>query len=72
MNKIYIGQTNNLDRRVKEHNEKRGQHFTSKFDGGWELIYKETAENRKEAIIREKQLKSHKGREFVKKHIVEN
>jgi putative endonuclease len=67
--KIYIGQTINLDKRLTEHNNKLGNHFTAKFDGKWILIYKEELNSRTEAIKREKQLKSFKGREFVKKHI---
>jgi putative endonuclease len=68
-NKIYIGQTNDLERRLLEHNEKRGNHFTAKYKGKWELIYKEEFKTRKEAIKREKQLKSYRGREFVRQYI---
>ncbi len=68
-NKIYIGQTSNLEKRLKEHNLKKGNHFTTKLDGEWKLIYKEEVRSRKEALLREKQLKSYQGREFVKKHI---
>lgn len=64
--KIYIGQTNNIERRLKEHNDKLGNHYTAKISGKWILIYKEELENRKQAIIREKQLKSYKGRQFIK------
>ena len=46
--------------------------YTSQFDGEWIIIYKEQVENRKQALIREKQLKSYRGREFIKKHIVED
>lgn len=65
VDKIYIGQTNNLDKRLLEHNQKRGNHYTAKFEGEWELIYKESIATRLEAIKREKQLKSQKGREFI-------
>ena len=65
--KIYIGQTNNLEKRLLEHNEKFGNHYTAKFSGGWTLIYNEEFETRKEAIIREKQLKSYQGRRYIKK-----
>lgn len=68
-NKIYIGETSNLERRLEEHNKKRGDHFTAKLDGEWTLIYKEEAEDRKIALLREKQLKSYKGREFIKQYI---
>lgn len=67
--KIYIGQTGNLDKRLAEHNNKLGNHFTTKLDGEWILVYKETLNSRTEAMKREKQLKSFKGREFIKNHI---
>ncbi len=67
--KIYIGQTKNLSKRLSEHNQKRGNHYTAKFEGEWKLIYKESIATRLEAIQREKQLKSQKGREFIKLHI---
>ncbi len=65
--KFYIGQTENLSERLKLHSEgafKRS--YTARFDGGWDLIYHEAAEGRKEALIREGQLKSYQGRKFVK------
>lgn len=69
-NKIYIGQTENLEERLKLHNGKlfRGS-YTARFDGEWDLIYKEDAVDRKQALVREKQLKSFKGREFIKRYI---
>ena len=68
-NKIYVGETSNIDRRLLEHNEKRGKHFTARFSGEWQLIYKEDTIDRKQALVREKQLKSFKGREFIKQYI---
>ena len=40
--------------------------FTSKNDGLWVLVYKEEFKTRSEAVKREKQLKSSRGREFIK------
>jgi putative endonuclease len=67
--KIYIGQTVNLTQRLKQHNNRTFQGYTSRFLGEWELIYKESVATRPEAIAREKQLKSYRGREFIKSHI---
>ena len=68
--KIYIGQTEDLDIRIKLHNKREFKNsYTSRFDGEWLLIYKEECENRHRALIREKQLKSQKGREYIKKYI---
>lgn len=69
--KIYIGQTDNLEQRLGLHNDKVFDHsYTARFDGNWELIYKEECSSRADALKREKQLKSFKGREFLKKLII--
>ena len=62
-NKIYIGQTCDLTNRLIEHNS--GKSFYTKRFIPWEIIYTEEFETRGEAMKREKQLKSQKGREFV-------
>jgi putative endonuclease len=68
--KIYIGQTADLDERLRLHNQKVfGNSYTARFDGDWQIIYAEKVETKTEALKREKQLKSYRGREFVKKHI---
>jgi putative endonuclease len=68
--KLYIGQTRDIELRIKFHEEKIFKNsFTSRFDGRWNLIYKEEQPNRSDALIREKQLKSYRGREFIKKLI---
>jgi len=68
--KIYIGQTENLEERLKLHNNKVFKNsYTSRFSGEWTLIYREFFQTRQEVLRREKQLKSFKGRKFVKKHI---
>jgi len=70
--KIYIGQSSDLEKRLKRHNgilkNKKGS-FTNKNKGVWKLVYREEFETRKEAVAREKQLKSFRGREFIRKMI---
>ena len=69
-NKIYIGQTEDLEKRLTLHNNKKFKDsYTSRFSGKWNLIYKEEVNTRKEALVREKQLKSYQGRQFIKKLI---
>jgi putative endonuclease len=69
-NKIYIGQCSDLGERLKMHNEKIFPRcYTAKFDGNWILIYSEQIETRAESLKREKQLKSYRGREFIKNFI---
>ncbi len=69
-NRIYIGQTRDLNERLKLHRSGIfSSSFTKRFDGEWSLIFTEKCKNRKEALLREKQLKSYQGRQFVKKQI---
>jgi len=63
----YIGQTNNLKRRLEEHN--LGMTKSIKFQLPFILEYKEEFKTRVEAIRREKFLKSGKGREWLDKNI---
>lgn len=64
-NKYYIGTTNNIKRRLKEHNGEN-KHYTGKIEGRWKLIgYKEfkiESEARKEEI----RLKKSKNRRYVR------
>mgnify|MGYP002353867915 FL=1 len=63
--KIYIGFTSDLQNRIKAHNELATKGWTIKFRP-WTVIYTETFDNKKDAIEREKQLKSAKGRIFIR------
>ena len=62
--KIYIGQTDDLERRLFEHNDGLLSIYTKRYKP-WEVIYMEEYQTRGEALKREKQLKSQKGREFI-------
>ncbi len=62
-NKIYIGQTSDLNRRLSDHNSGKSTH-TSRYIP-WEIFYSEGFSSRSEAMKREKQLKSQKEREFI-------
>ena len=56
--RFYIGSTNNLVRRLEEHN--RGK-FSTKSGVPWKLVYKEKFKTRSEACKRELRIKSYKG-----------
>ncbi len=62
--RLYKGFTDNLDRRLKEHNF--GKNKTTAPYRPWNLVYKEIFETRIEAREREKYFKSGAGREFLK------
>ena len=63
--KTYVGFTNNLERRIKEHNSGKSK-FTSKYIP-WRVVYQEQVETLANARARELYLKSAAGRKFRKK-----
>ena len=67
LNKFYTGFTNDLERRLNEH---LGGHVntTSKFDK-LELIYYEACLSKKDAQMRENQLKTGFGRGYIKRRL---
>jgi putative endonuclease len=62
--KIYIGYTSNLEQRLLSHNKLGKKGWTIKYRP-WEVVFTEEFETKKEAMKREKQLKSAKGRQYV-------
>lgn len=60
----YIGSTNNIDRRLIEHN--CGHTKSTATKGKWKTIYTEIFENEIEAKRRERQIKSYKGGNALK------
>ena len=68
--KSYVGITNNLKRRLRQHN--LGNNFYTKKYLPWELIYQEEFVSRKEARKREKYFKAGTGRRFLKKFVFKN
>lgn len=54
--KLYIGHTNNLERRLQDHKSGNGAKFVKVF-GEFSLVYDEDFETRSDAMKREKQLK---------------
>jgi len=61
----YTGHTENLERRLNQHNLGLLGTYT-KNKGPWRLIYSEQFDTRSKAIGREKELKTGKGRDFLK------
>jgi len=69
LKKRYVGSTEDLDRRLKEHN--RGKARYSRQGVPWVLIYKEECSGKKEAIHREHFLKSGIGRKWLDENFPE-
>ena len=61
--RYYIGYTNDIVRRLAEHNRIKGK-FT---DAGipWDLVYTESFDLKTDAIEREKYIKSRKSKKFI-------
>ena len=61
---LYVGQTNNIEDRLKRHNN--NQSISTKNKGPWSLRYSESFETRSLAMKREKELKNFTGRTWIK------
>ncbi|MGB5393640.1 MAG: GIY-YIG nuclease family protein [Lutimonas sp.] len=60
----YIGQTNNLEKRLFDHNEGLSKYTSRKRP--WEIVYFEKFKTRTEAIKRERFLKQQRNSSFYK------
>ena len=66
---LYIGYTNDLKRRFKEHNN--GLNFSTGHKKPWKLIYYEARLNIEDAKRREKYLKTNQGSRLLKRTLKE-
>ncbi len=64
----YTGFTEDLEKRLIEHNEKE-MSFWTKRGTNWKLIYKEEFGNKSEALEKEKWFKTGVGRDFLKNNV---
>ena len=67
--KIYIGFTSNLDGRLDAHNHPANKGWTKSFRP-WEIVHSEVFKSKQKALKREKELKSSRGRNFIKTEIL--
>ncbi len=67
IDRLYIGQTKDFDKRLREH--LGGDSIYTKRTDDWVLIYTEDYETRGQVMKREKQLKSARGRKFLRDHM---
>ena len=63
LDRYYVGYTNDLSRRLSEHNRKKGKYT----DVGipWTLVYTETFSRKESAMDREKYIKGRKSKKFI-------
>ena len=64
---LYIGYTENLDKRIFEHNS--GKVESTKFRIPFDLVYFEASRNQRDALHREKYLKSTYGHRYLKSRL---
>jgi len=62
-NSFYIGYTSNVEKRLEEHNN--GKSYFTRRKIPWKLVYRETLKIKRDAIIREKQLKNKKSHKLI-------
>ena len=61
--RYYVGHTNNLEKRIKQHNE--GKTKGNRYLAPFKLVYKEEFDNVTEARKREAYIKKQKSRKFI-------
>lgn len=66
---LYIGYTDNLKRRFKEHNE--GKNFSTKKFRPWHIIHYEAYRDIDDVVRREKYLKTNQGSRLLKRMLKE-
>ena len=59
----YVGQTTNVDERVRRHNQGRSSYTRGR--GPWVLVYQEEVSSRSEAARREREIKKRKERDYI-------
>jgi putative endonuclease len=64
-NKLYIGYTADIEKRMASHNFLATKGYTIKHRP-WNLVYTEVFEAKSDAMRREKELKSARGRVFIR------
>ena len=67
-NKIYIGFSSEVTNRLVAHNDSRNTGWTSSYQP-WELLYTEEHPTKSAAMQREKELKTFRGRSFIREMV---
>ena len=71
--RFYIGHTDDLDRRVRQHNEPEGKSHLGKFthkNGPWSLIWSEPHSDRSSAMRREQEIKRWKSARLIRERLL--
>ena len=63
LDRFYVGYTNQLERRISEHNRKKGKYTDIGIP--WIIVYTEEFDSKKNAKNREKYIKKQKSKQFI-------
>jgi putative endonuclease len=66
---IYIGSSSDVEARVLSHNKLATKGWTIRYRP-WNLIHTEIFQTKREALRREKELKSARGRAWIRQHLL--
>ena len=67
--KYYVGCTEDIVQRVKEHNVKRKRKWSGRQPGEWRLVYERTFDDKCDALIEERKIKRQKSRKYIERLI---
>ncbi len=67
LDRYYVGSTTNINERLRRHNSNH-KGFTGK-SSDWEIVHQEIFDEKREALKREKQIKSWKSRKAIEELI---
>ena len=63
IDRYYVGSTNNIERRISEHNRKKGKYTDIGIP--WHLVYTEEYQSKEAAFKRDREIKSKKSRAYI-------
>jgi putative endonuclease len=66
--RYYCGQTDDLDRRLRQHNDPdyHGSKTTKRFEGPWAVVWSQQVESRSDAMMLERQIRNEECNVFFK------
>ncbi len=71
--RFYIGHTDDLDRRLRQHNDSLGKPHLGKYthkNGPWALVWSEEHPDRSSAVFREREIKSWKSARTIRERLL--
>jgi predicted GIY-YIG superfamily endonuclease len=69
--RFYIGSTDDVDRRVREHNDASfGEKTFTHKNGPWSVVWTESHPSRSAAMARERQIKGMKSAQWIRQHLL--